>query len=367
MDNPTQSSLAPSAAPDLSPAELGLDISPTTFTDTPANPADPEANLPVPPFTSAKPSAPVEPAAPAEDEDFVSKALNRGQEKPTQQPTGKAGRPPRDFTGLDAAEREMFENMNRKGYETLYPLYLKLKGKESLLDELDKVPTYKSEIEALKKAPKSTSYYDDPDAYMLSKDYRTALVERAQTQDLVSFWKEQLIAVESGQPFKALRQTENGWVETDPIKPSAAAKVEISNILAQVNNQLNSHNARLESLKHEHGNTYKSYVDTLTGVHNKVFGKHEATLKPLADKELEAFPEFTRSRPEVKSLAYAYALLKHIISLDKSNKTTAAAASATARAARSSGPSMDTPSAGVNGKPALASDEDFKRFKAEFM
>ena len=358
----TQSSTAPSAAPDLSSADLGIDVTPTTFTDTPANPApvDPEANLPVPPFKSD----------PAEQEDdFVSKALNRPaapQPAPQQSPQ-KSGRPARDFTGLDEAEKEMFNNMSRSAYEKLYPLFIKLKGKEGLLDELDKVPTYKSEIENLKKAPKPVSYYDDPDAYMLSQSYRQALVERSQTQELVDFWKDQLIAVESGQPFKALQQTENGYVETQPIKPSAAAKVEIGNILNQFRNQLNAQNARLENLKHEHGNTYKSYVDTLTGVHNKVFGKHEATLKPLADKELEAFPEFTRGRPEVKSLAYAYALLKHIVSLDKSNKTTAAANAATARAAKSSGPSMDTVTAGVNGQPTLATDEDYKKFRAEFM
>lgn len=327
------------AAPDLnfSPAELGVQTE-----EIPGV----ELSQVTPPADPAQP-------APAQDEDVVGAALKRG-------------RPGRDLDGLTDEEKEMFQNMHRKSYEKLYPLYKKIKGHEA---DIDQLPTLKERLASLEKAQSTrpAAYYDHEDAYLLQQDFREALFQSNRLRDVYNHWQEQLAAAEEGKPIRDLSIDQNGNLQVGPpIESSPRAKAQIHSLLMQSNQELANHQQKLEQIKAQHSQQFKSYKTGLDSVYEKFFGKYKDQLAPLAAKELEVFPEFARSRPEINLLGHAMALIRGMVQADKANQTTAAVGKANANGQKIAGPTMRNITTAPRDAGASTSPDEEKMFKAKF-
>lgn len=327
---------------EFSPADLGIDEPVQSIPTKPATPADHQ--------TQPKPADPASQTEPPPD-DLIESALKRG-------------RPSRTLDGLDEEEKDLFNNMSRKAYDKLYPWYLKAKP---YISELDQIPALKEKLatlEAAAKTPKEASYFDHEDSYLLSQSYRDGLVERNRLTNLASFWEDQLVAIEEGKPFVGLQQTADGGLQqTAPIDPSPRAKAQVLSILQEVRTAQAQQQAKLEAIKAESKQSYSRYKDGLTNAHKTIFGKYEAVLKPAAEKELEKFPEFVRGRPEVQSLAYALALINHIVKTDAANQKSSVAADANRRNGQVAGPTMKEITTSPRPAP-VADEQEYKSFKA---
>jgi hypothetical protein len=270
---------------------------------------------------------PAQPATPAPDEDIVGAALKRG-------------RPARELDGLDEAEQKLFKSMSREAYEKLYPIYKKVKGHEA---DFDQLPSLKEKLAALEKssATRPAAYYDHEEAYLLQQDFREALLQSNKLRDVYNHWQEQLAAAEEGKPIRDLSVDQNGNLQLGPpIESSPRAKAQIHSLLMQSNQELATHQQKLEQIKSQHSQQFKSYKTGLDSVYEKFFGKYKDQLAPLAAKELEVFPEFARSRPEINLLGHAMALIRGMVQADKATQTQAAVGKANANGQKIAGPTM---------------------------
>ena len=320
---------------EFSPADLGIDTTAPEFV-TPAE----------------TPETPETPEAPPED-DAIGLALKRG-------------RPARDLTDLDEAEQKLFKSMSREAYEKLYPLYKKFKGREK---DLDEVTTLREKLTALEKAQtKPASFYDREDAYLLQQDFRDALLQSRQLDTLLNHWQDQLAAAEEGKPVYDISQDANGNLQLSaPIEVTPRVKAQILATLTQVSQAKQTHQAKIESLKTSAREQFTNYRSGLNNVYEKVFAKYKDVLDPLAAKELEQFPEFTRDRIETKLMANALALIKHIVAADKATKQQAGVNAANANGGKVAGPTVRSLTTGPKPTPAPEANEaEYKKFKLQF-
>lgn len=291
--------------------------------------------------------------APQPDEDIVGAAIKRG-------------RPGRDFTGLDEAEKKLFNDMPRPAYEKLYPLYLKVKGHEADIDQLS---TLKEKLAKLEQAQSTrpAAFYDHEEAYLLQQDFRDALLQSNRLRDVYNHWEEQLAAAEDGKPIRDLSVDQNGNLQlSPPIESSPRAKAQIHSLLMQANQELASHNQKLEQIKAAHSQQFKSYKTGLESVYEKFFGKYKDQLAPLAAKELEVFPEFARSRPEINLLGHAMALIRGMVQADKAAQAQNAVGRANANGQKIAGPTMRNITTAPRETAANTSPEEEKMFRAKF-
>ena len=317
---------------ELSPAELGLNnITPVETPETP-----PEETPPAP-----------------DDNDYVGAALKRG-------------RPARELDGLDENEAKLFKSMSREAYEKLYPLYKKIRGHEA---DIDQLPSLKEKLAELEKAQatKPSAFYDHEDAYLLQQDFRDALRESSTLREIASHWQEQLIAAEEGKQIRDLITDANGNLQLGPpMEATPRAKAQIQSLLMQSNQAYTVHQQKLDSIKSAHAEQFKTYKTGLQTAYDKFFGKYKDQLEPLAKKELEVFPEFARSRPEINLLGHALALIRHIVQSDKANQTQAAAGKANSNGQKIAGPTMKNITTAPRGNPELTSLEEEKQIRRQF-
>lgn len=291
--------------------------------------------------------------APQPDEDIVGAALKRG-------------RPGRELDGLDEAEQKLFKSMSREAYEKLYPIYKKIKGHEA---DIDQLPTLKEKLAQLEKAQSTrpAAYYDHEEAYLLQQDFRDALLQSNKLRDVYNHWQEQLAAAEEGKPIRDLSIDQNGNFQVGPpIESSPRAKAQIHSLLMQSNQELANHQQKLEQIKAAHSQQFKSYKTGLDSVYEKFFGKYKDQLAPLAAKELEVFPEFARSRPEINLLGHAMALIRGMVQADKATQTQNAVGKANSNGQKIAGPTMRNITTAPRDAGANTSPDEEKMFKAKF-
>lgn len=300
------------------------------------------------------PPAPAEesPETPPAELDIVGEALRRG-------------RPPRDLEGLTDEEKELFKNMNRKAYERLYPFYKKFRDKEKDLDEL---PTLREKLASLEKAtPKPASYYDHEDSYLLRQDYRDALLENRQHQSVLNHWQEQLVNLKEGKPIHDLIQDANGNLQlSEPIQPTPRQEAQLLALIAQSQQAYQNHQSKLESLKAASKQEFTQYNTAVKTIHEQLFGKYKDQLGPAAEKLLERFPDFARSRPELQFAAHAYALLQHIVQADKASQAQQGVAKANANGQKVAGPTIRSMTTAPKPVETATSDEEYRQFRRTF-
>lgn len=319
---------------ELSPADLGLNIKLDAPSEKPADPT----RQPLP--------APTQPP-----DDVIGKALKRG-------------RPARDLSDLNENEREIFQNMALQGYETLYPFYKKFRGRDADLESVDKL---KAELETLKKNPPASFYYDHEDAYLLQNDYREALMAGHQLNTIADHWEQQYINARAGKPIRDLVLDQNGRPQLGgEIQPSPEVEAKIFSLLADAKQKASSHQSRLESIRSDHGQKFKSFKEQMTLAYQKMIGPYEAQLKPMMEKHLQMFPEFVRNRQEIQAIAGLYALLQHVVNNDKVDKQQQVAATANRTAARSAGPTARSITTAPKGSNSMTSAEEEREMRLRF-
>lgn len=311
---------------------------------------------------------------PVESKPTQQPAAAQPKAKEQQQPTDpgnpldkiaeRRGRKPRDLSNLDDEEKSIFNNMSLEAYNRLYPAYLAYRDNK---EKLEKLPTIEKELEELRNKPQHT-IFDHEEGYLLSPDYRNALVERNELTQIKDFWQKQLINAHAGKESYYLVQDAKGNIDVSqtPRPATPEVLVELTERLNQSSQQVTAAAAKLATFSETHKTKHNAYTSSVQQIHNKYFGKHETILKPVADKFLAQYPAEFRGRPEAKLVAYAQAALHFAYSGQEQAQQVEQHQKANTKLKALVGPSAEEITSGVQTKPTKYSDAEFKELRGQF-
>lgn len=255
--------------------------------------------------------------------------------------TGTVDKKPqgRDYSGLDDNEKAIFQKMGNQSYNFLRPIYDKYKSQEALLkqkdDELTQLKTKTADGQQQQQLP--ASYYEHPDAFILSQDFQALNNERNIATAIESHWEKQLELVEDGKDWQNLDFDKDGkLVLSEPKAASGAGKVHIQKSLIMAQNQRAERDARLTELartfrdRHTKVRSFvkKEIEDRFFPVltDDNLTKKEELKpIKTMIDNVKAAFPDELKGNILVDSLAKAYAAIvmlnNHVNTLTNADKT----------------------------------------------
>lgn len=268
----------------------------------------------------------------------------------------------RDVSDLDDEDKPLFKQMSNEAFNKLKPIVKEHKA-------------LKQQVEQLKQGRVPESYYEHPDAYILTPEFRSA-AENVQRANLIyNHWVNQLQAVREG-------AREFDYLDTDPktgqyvVSQKIAADVKSeTQLLTYVNyaqNLMMNARAGLQQVQAGYNNYHAQAVNAIKQQENQYFSafdkpENKDTYAPLIRQQLEIIPPSFRSSPI--AMAYAKSLvLNGVLAKLLNQAATKVGTSITAKATPKHPAAQPTAGeaageGGGNGKSADVSFEDFSKIK----
>lgn len=293
-----------------------------------------------------------------------SQSQAQPQSQPGSTPVTRGLNSKRKFDGLDDNEKRLFNDMSTPAYEYLYPKYLKSREQEQ---EIERLRAEQSQL-------KETSFYDQEGAWKLTPEYEQLSTNLSYLQWEQQFWEKQLGAIEDALSLP-LEEQKGAMIpvldhydqQGNPVITELPASRQLrAKILSQLNlaqTHIVDHNNKIQNLSAGFKDKHKSYLNNLKEVRSKMFAGYPTDkLSAHAQKKLEAFPPFTRSRPEVQMLAEAWVLFDALIYSLKKSKANGISNTIRGNTSANSGPAGGSSSAGaVPGKTVGSILEKFQQ------
>lgn len=188
--------------------------------------------------------------------------VKAGQSTATTQTNGEQ----RDYTGYTAEEAALGKQMSNAAWQ--------------LFDKRTK------EVKQLQqKGAASDNYYQHPEAYTLTPEYRES-VQRSQLANVEArHWEEQLLNIRNGKPWTILRgfDKNNQPVYDGPYKPTDRDEIAVQNALTQSSTAYNQFQMQQQQMAQ--GFTQKVQADT-QAINQEMAGMFEWVADPAKLKEI---------------------------------------------------------------------------------
>lgn len=193
-----------------------------------------------------------------------SKPVVKEQEETETKP-GEKKVEPRDYSVFPEEVREHIKNTSNPAFNFLKDTYKRLQEVEV---ELNKI---KPEYESIQKTGLPSSWVEHPDAWRLHPEVQQAFGRISKIEFEENHWKEQLIAIKAGKPYKIIQGYQNGQpMLSGPIEPSEeAAEAAIAN------------HVKLQGLKQ---NVYTGINTFAQGFKNRVEEQSKAVEKIIEEE-----------------------------------------------------------------------------------
>lgn len=173
----------------------------------------------------------------------------------------------RDYNGIDEADVPLFKQMGNEAFAKMRDLYVKSKESQKAIQERD------TQIAQLKtgKATLPDSYYEHPEAFVLSPDYQPLVRDTQLAINIERHWQDQLAKVEENEDWQDISVDKDGNVVlSEPQAATSKVKAAIISRLQAVNNYRTGKENELRSFV----TNYKQRVDGVKKfVENDVVGK----------------------------------------------------------------------------------------------
>lgn len=214
-------------------------------------------------------------------------------------------RQPRKFDGLEPDEIPLFKQMSNQAYAKLYPSYVANKQRQSKEAELQK------ELEQ----QRGFSLYEADGAWQLSQEYQELNNAKSRIAGESQYWQNQLVAIESGEKWKPLMQSQDGRLyEGEPQDATPQARALILANLTKANQYLAQYEQQLEQYEGNFKTKHQGYVSSLGQIKSQVLSpQQEEALKPHIEETLKKFPSYVRGKPEVQLAATLWVLNQGLI------------------------------------------------------
>lgn len=345
---------------DLNPTDATNSMLAALTGDAPSTQQDNDTPIPTEPTAQPKPAAtPAQTPAKDGDEDYL-KSLLEG--KTAVQPGAEnEGRKPRDYTGLDEAEKKLFANMSREAYEKLYPTYLEHK---ELVQYKDKIPKI-TEIEKARDEALAQRWYDHPNAFQLDERYSKAQEQIGQVAGIYDHFAKQLDAVNAGAKEVVMLDIVNGKVVQLKQPVDASTQRRLIEEMTAARSEQAKIEASLSEVKNDHNRVYGSHRQNVEKLTEQLVGKYKSILEKPASEELAKFPAYFRKEPVAPLVANLLALVNLTGKALEKQLAQKPARDANAAAATMAPPSRDqVPAAVTGGKPKYSATE-FKQLQEQ--
>jgi len=302
-------------------------------------------------------SAPLDESAPiGEALDQFNKMLNSGETAPSVREIVTRGLPAsRKFDGLDENEKAWFTKMGNDAYNGLYPQFLEFKKLKTDFDSL------KAENDKIKGA----HIYDEPDAYMITPEFRQLQGAQDQLSAEASHWQEQLVKCKAGDDWIPIVLNQEGKPCLGaPRRGSPQDEALILGALTNAYTLQQNVSGRLEAFKTQFSERNKAFVSDLQAVTQKVFaGADMAKLAKAAESKLKIFPTHTHRQPMVQAFAQALVLIDGLTAMIRGQKKQASSRQINNRTALGAGPT-DSEVSGSPGAQGRTVGDTLKQMQA---
>ncbi len=370
-------SMMPSASSGSIPEPSSIDMTPSqpspeqisgetlsleSFTQPQSEPVTVEAKPPAQQQQQDKPATtPREQVQQARDKQIASVAQTKpNEQQPQVDTTG------RDYTwAKDENERQVLRQMPNKVFDYMKTELPRLRQVEAQLQ------TANQELDNVKNNRLPASYYQHPEAYVLSPDYAAASNELNYIQFEENHWRRQLAGIRSGQKqIATVDYNEKGEpvYHSVPVTAENVAELEtnVQAALMRTINEAQQQQGKKQAAQQQFVSRYTQATQYLVDNEKKLLPSYADKDKSPRSAEMRQFkqsyipPEF-REHPLSNILASAYGLIidlnAHIAALQKGQVTQQQVASD----AKRGGPTADDMGGG-GGKGGVASELNMTEF-----
>jgi len=179
----------------------------------------------------------------------------------------------RNYDDFDESERSLLKQMSNAAFEKYS------KNRKEMVEA-------KQQLEELRgKAPESKSpenLHEHPEAYTLSPEYREAANNYTKAQTEYGHWKQQLINVRNGEPWRGI----DGYNETGQLvagkqeyKATQSSEIDIESALQEAKNFMNQFSQQASHIQDNYSQIYNSAQSMLSDEQKKYFEWEENSEK----------------------------------------------------------------------------------------
>lgn len=175
--------------------------------------------------------------------------------------------------------------------------------------EIDKAKD--DELQRLRTGALPNTYYEHPQAYLLSPTYKQMVVDENFYNNVLSHLNSQLEKVENGEEWQDIGVNEKGELVTSQNQPAdAKSKVHIMNKISNIYSRLNSTRANMANFESEFTARHRADVSVLQDITTKLYPKIKESEKDIwqgVQTIIDALPGSVRSHPVSRAFAIAAA------------------------------------------------------------
>jgi len=256
------------------------------------------------------------------------------KEKVTERDVVKEEKVPkqRDYSVFSEEEQKLFKGTSNEVYEYLKNILPKLKETESkyqeLLSKQQETQQQSQQKSQQQTQSKPTSFYDHPEAYLLSEEYRNTAIKGQMYDAEERHWTEQLQRLRSGETkltdFIGYDEKGNPKFSEIEIKPDMVSKAEvqlIKNIQAATYAKQNAFQ-ELSKYTETHKKNYSDSISKIKEMENNFLSMYNE--KSPRYKDIQTFinniPPAFHNDPLLSPMSKMYAMILDLIDIAKKMK-----------------------------------------------
>ena len=275
----------------------------------------------------------------------------------------------RDYSGIPEAMVPHFQRMGNEAFNAFKPIYIDYLKEHAELETLKKNPPVAARTDGLPE-----SYYEHPEAYTLSQDYRQASNNANESQLVLEHWRDQLDAVRNGATdFTTLtRDPQSKQLVYGP-KQTVDQRTQsyLESLFFNANNQATTFQQKLGAVQQQYNAKHMSLVNDIRGWEKNtfaIFEKADHPLQPFYKDTLSKFPPALQKNVLAQPLAKALVSINALMEMVKKGQTAATTSKTTEQkkqeAQKQAGPTSSGLSAdtGSSNNDEISFD-DFKKAK----
>ena len=206
----------------------------------------------------------------------------------------------RDLSFADDVDRPIFKQMSNEAFTRLREVYVKRKEAEKRLEEV------------AKKGSIPESYYENPDAVLLTPDYQEHLKKATLSQQILEHWQEQISNIRARGKWRPLNMDKEGNISIgDELEADDKTEGRVATYLTHAVNQLATVRASAEQLANTFKNRVMEAQTQVQQTEKHFFGAAEQNkaFMELTDKIKASVPSAYRNHPVTSFAAKSFAAL----------------------------------------------------------
>lgn len=210
----------------------------------------------------------------------------------------------RDYSDIPEEDKAIFKNMSNEAFAKIKPMYLEQKKKD------EELAAKNAEVVELKKGKIPDSYFEHPNAVVLTPEFEQASASVNYAAAIEKHWEEQFDKVKAGEATYQTIHINDKTGElfvSEPIQVDKTTETKLLKYVTWAQNQTANTQARLNGVIQGHKQKHSESVNWVKDYEKKafsVFDKEDSKeLRAIVEDTVKNFPAAHRNNPLVGMLA----------------------------------------------------------------